>query len=197
MIGVVRAAWQSHTLGGVAFYLTLAVWIGLEVRQAGRTRENATRTDRHSRFAVAIGEILGWSIAINGPRIAPGLTWSGSAWVVVGLTVWWCGIALRAWSFQTLGRYFTFVVMTSEDQPVIEAGPYRWVRHPSYLAIELCMIGVGLTFSNALSLIGASVATLVGLIVRIRVEETALRAALGERYDDFCRSRRRLVPFVW
>ncbi len=197
MIGAVRAAWQSHTLGSVAFYLTLAVWIGLEVRQAGKTRENATRTDRHSRVAVAIGEILGWSFAINGPRVAPGLTWSGSAWVIVGLAVWWCGIALRAWSFQTLGRYFTFVVMTSEDQPVIEAGPYRWVRHPSYLAIELCMIGMSLTFSNALSLIGASVATLVGLIVRIRVEETALRAALGERYDDFCRSRRRLVPFVW
>ena len=197
MTGVVRVVGQSNAWWSVAFYVTLAVWVALEASRVRTTRENATRTDRHSRVAVAIGEILGWSFAINGPRVAPGLTWSGSAWVIVGLAVWWCGIALRAWSFQTLGRYFTFVVMTSEDQPVIEAGPYRWVRHPSYLAIELCMIGMSLTFSNALSLIGASVATLVGLIVRIRVEETALRAALGERYDDFCRSRRRLVPFVW
>ena len=182
---------------GAAFYVTVATWIVLEVRQARRTREGATASDRNSRVAVALGEIGGWIIAINGPSLAPALSWRGHGWIAAGLVVWWCGIALRAWSFRTLGHYFTFVVMTSHDQPVIDSGPYRIVRHPSYLAIELCMVGVGLTFSNPVSLVGATLATLVGLVVRIRVEEEALHAALGNRYGDFCRTRKRLVPFVW
>jgi isoprenylcysteine carboxyl methyltransferase (ICMT) family protein YpbQ len=41
-------------------------------------------------------------------------------------------VALRGWSFAALGQYFTFTVMVSSDQPVVTAGPYRVLRHPSY-----------------------------------------------------------------
>ena len=70
-------------------------------------------------------------------RISPEVAW-------IGLVVFWFGIALRFWSFQALGRYFTFIVQTSADQPVITSGPYRFVRHPSYAAVLLMVMGVGL-----------------------------------------------------
>jgi protein-S-isoprenylcysteine O-methyltransferase Ste14 len=115
----------------------------------------------------------------------------------LSLSVLWCGMGLRWWSFRTLGRYFTFNVMTSRDQPVITAGPYRVLRHPGYTGMLLALLGLGLAFGNWLSLAGLMVCASIGLLNRIRVEEAALSTALGERYADFAHTRKRLIPYVW
>jgi protein-S-isoprenylcysteine O-methyltransferase Ste14 len=54
----------------------------------------------------------------------------------------------RVWSRFSLGRYFTYTVQTSSDQPVITNGPYRFVRHPSYTGVLLMVLGAGLAWSN-------------------------------------------------
>jgi len=109
----------------------------------------------------------------------------------------WTGLGLRWWCFQTLGRYFTFSVMTSADQSVITSGPYRVLRHPSYAGILLIVLGLGLTLGDWLSLAAIMVFIGIGLLNRIRVEEAALSEALGPRYTDFASTRKRLVPYVW
>jgi protein-S-isoprenylcysteine O-methyltransferase Ste14 len=115
----------------------------------------------------------------------------------IGLVLLWCGLGLRLWSFQTLGRYFTFTVQTSPDQPVISAGPYRVIRHPGYAGMLLAVIGLGFTIDNWVSLVVLTGAVASGLIYRIVVEERALSRDLGGRYQAYARSRRRLIPFVW
>ena len=115
----------------------------------------------------------------------------------VGLLLIWSGIALRVWCFQTLGRYFTFTVMTSPDQRVVDRGPYRLLRHPSYSAILLILAGIGLTYGNWLSLAALVVLPLAGFVNRIRIEESALSATLGDAYTTYASRRRRLIPFVW
>ncbi len=116
---------------------------------------------------------------------------------VIGLVVLWCGFGLRLWSFQTLGRYFTFTVQTSAEQPVISAGPYRLLRHPGYAGILLAVIGVGCTIDNWVSLVVLVVAIASGLIYRITVEERALSRDLDGRYQSYAEHRKRLVPFLW
>ena len=66
----------------------------------------------------------------------------------IGLVVLWCGIGLRVWSFRTLGRYFTFTVQTSQDQPVIAAGPYRAIRHPGYAGLIMLIIAICSAINN-------------------------------------------------
>ena len=97
----------------------------------------------------------------------------------------------------SLGKYFTVVIRTGEDQPVVDRGPYRVLRHPSYTGLLLMFAGVGLMVGNWLSVAGAVVVVLVALIHRIRIEERALTAALGDRYRAFAASRARLIPYVW
>ena len=109
----------------------------------------------------------------------------------------WLGIGLRWWSIRTLGRYFTYRVMTSATQPVIAAGPYRLLRHPSYLGMVLALAGSGLSLGNWLSLASLVALPLVGLLIRIRVEEAALPHSLGPAYAAYARSRKRLLPFIW
>ncbi len=132
------------------------------------------------------------------PRIVPGADIHPPfVAVVVGIVVFSAGEALRVWARATLGRYFTYAVMTSRDQPVITSGPYRFVRHPSYTGVLLIALGVGLAFANWLGLAAIAVATLAGLRYRIHVEERALLEDLGERYAAFAEHRKRLIPSVW
>jgi protein-S-isoprenylcysteine O-methyltransferase Ste14 len=125
--------------------------------------------------------------------VVPGGAWSFGVGAVAG----GCGLVLRWWSFVILGRYFTVVVKTSPDQPVIDRGPYRVLRHPSYTGLLLCFAGVGLMLGNWLAALASTIVVLIGVLLRIRVEERALVAALGDRYRAFGEGRARLVPYIW
>lgn len=58
------------------------------------------------------------------------------------------GIALRWYSAAILGKYFTFDVAIQSGQTLVEAGPYRYVRHPSYTGALLTLFGFGLALGN-------------------------------------------------
>jgi protein-S-isoprenylcysteine O-methyltransferase Ste14 len=109
----------------------------------------------------------------------------------------WLGLLVRWSSFVSLGKYFTVVLKTSEDQPVVQRGPYRFLRHPSYTGLLLVFAGLGLMLGNWVSAVGAVGLVLIALAYRIRVEERALIAAVGDRYQEFAASRARLIPYVW
>jgi protein-S-isoprenylcysteine O-methyltransferase Ste14 len=116
---------------------------------------------------------------------------------ILGIVAAWGGIALRLSAFRALGRYFTFHVETRPDQPVIATGPYRLLRHPSYTAIWLILVGVALMCGTWVGLAATVLLPAIGLAVRIRVEERVLTAELGEAYVEFASTRKRVIPFVW
>jgi protein-S-isoprenylcysteine O-methyltransferase Ste14 len=170
----------------------------LELRQSTNRRPEGVTADKGSRLVLRLAITVGTIGAIVASRSAPAAAIGPTALAAwFGLGVLWCGIALRLWSFRTLGRYFTFTVQTSGDQPVIASGPYRVVRHPSYAGILLAVVGVGLTIGNWLSLISVTVAVACGLAFRIHVEERALLRDLGDDYRNYAATRKRLVPFLW
>ena len=70
-----------------------------------------------------IVSFLPWLI-IPYPRIA---LYAGTGLLIAGSL-------LRRYCFRILGKYFTAAVTVSADQPVIDKGPYRWIRHPGYAA---------------------------------------------------------------
>src|SRR5205807_1465344 len=71
-----------------------------------------------------------------------------------GLALMVTGVVIRQYAIAVLGRYHTMDVTTRQDQPLVEAGPYRWVRHPSYSGAFLTVIGILLCSTNWLSLAG-------------------------------------------
>jgi protein-S-isoprenylcysteine O-methyltransferase Ste14 len=172
------------------------VWLLVELRTSTNRRPEATKSDGGSRQYIRAASFVGILGAvvltrnIRSGRISPDVAW-------VGLVVFWCGMALRFWSFHALGRYFTFTVQTSADQPVITGGPYRFVRHPSYAAVLLMVMGVGLFLESWWSFAWLTASVLCGLLFRIRVEERALLLQLGDRYDSYAAGHKRLVPFIW
>lgn len=106
------------------------------------------------------------------------------------------GLALRWTSVMFLGRYFTVNVTVLQDHRVVDSGPYRYVRHPSYSGLLLAFLGLGLFFNNWLSLVIVVVPVTIALVYRIRVEEAALGAAMGAEYAAYCARTKRLVPGI-
>jgi protein-S-isoprenylcysteine O-methyltransferase Ste14 len=177
-------------------FVTLALWLALELRQGLRHRPEATSSDAGSRPVIQLspGIVGGLLVRRSLPSfsVRPEVL---ASWI--GVIFVWCGIILRFWSFHTLGRYFTLTVQTSADQPVISAGPYRVIRHPSYAGILLIVLGAGFLIGNWVSLVLLTVAASCGLVYRIRVEERALSRDLGGKYQLYAEGRKRLVPFIW
>lgn len=104
---------------------------------------------------------------------------------------------LVMWTHALLGRSFTVQVVVRDEQQIVEAGPYRWVRHPSYAFQMLGLVGFALVLCNWVSLAVLLVLPALAYGYRMQVEERALVEALGERYASYMRRTRRLVPFVY
>jgi len=184
----------------VTLYQAVAVlWVASEV-VIGMTRDaplRSTGQDRLSGPAVIFFVILSvWAGYFAGRAFpAAAITPGHSVVSGLGIAVALAGIAVRWWAVLTLGPFFTTRVMTRPDQTVVQSGPYRLVRHPSYTGMLITVFGMLLTSANWVSL-ACFVIALPGLAYRIRVEEQALIGALGEPYRDYMRRTRRLVPFV-
>jgi len=188
---------ETHPIGGV--WIAVAAVAGvIELAGAGRQRAEATRKDRGSQVVLRLCVIPAVVLLVLSPRIAPAAEIRPPLDpVVVGIGIFAAGEALRVWSKVALGRYFTYTVQTSSDQPVITNGPYRSLRHPSYTGILLMAIGAGAVWGNWLGLGVLTVMTLAGLAYRIHVEEKALLEELGDRYRTYAEHHKRLIPFVW
>ena len=101
-----------------------------------------------------------------------------------GLILWLASGVLWIATFVFLGRNLTDTVVTRKVHTLVTGGPYRWVRHPFYVAILLHMTGAALITGNAFLLAtGAAVFSLLAL--RTRREEDALRARFEAAYVDY------------
>jgi protein-S-isoprenylcysteine O-methyltransferase Ste14 len=194
---VIRPAFAAVPVANALFLCAVVVWILSEFQQALRRRPKAAKSDRYSLFVLRLCIATGVLLALFALRVTTTSFGFNPVLFGGGLVLIWTGMALRWWSFWTLGRYFTFAVMTSADQPVITTGPYRHVRHPGYAGILLSLAGVGLAFGNWLSLAALLVPPLIGFAYRIRVEEAALSTALGVSYTSYAERRKRVLPFLW
>lgn len=119
-------------------------------------------------FLLHLGWMLGWLLeGLARQQLSP---------------IWWLWLAvfvlaqgLRYWAIQSLGRYWNTRIIIVPGAKKIASGPYRYLRHPNYLAVALELLSLPLIFN---AWITALAATLLNawllLTVRIPAEEKAL-----------------------
>jgi len=90
-------------------------------------------------------------------------------------------MALRYWAIGTLGRRWSPRVVVLPGAPPVAAGPYRFLRHPNYLAVAAEIAALPLVHGAWLSALLFSAANTAVLRARIRTEERALAAAAEAR----------------
>lgn len=162
-----------------------------------RRRPGAGGVDRKMRIwaaALTLGHLvlalldvgrLHWSATVPAPLRALGLvTFAGSS-------------ALLVWAV-AVNRFFSPVVRVQAERGhhVITAGPYRYVRHPGYMAMIVWLPASGLAIGSWWSLAPALAYSLL-VLRRVLIEDAYLQAHL-ERYAAYCQEvRYRLMPGVW
>lgn len=101
-------------------------------------------------------------------------------------------MALRYWAIATLGDRWTTRIYVVPGEPPVVGGPYRWLRHPNYLAVVLEVAALPLVHTAWLTALVASIANAFLLRIRIRAEEEALESQSD--YRGSFGSLPRLVP---
>lgn len=107
------------------------------------------------------------------------------------------GILLRWWAIITLGRFFTVDVQIAKDHELVDRGPFRLVRHPSYTGVLLAFAGFAFSLANWAAFFVIVLPIFAAFLRRMKVEEQALTAALGERYESYMKRTKRLIPGVY
>lgn len=97
---------------------------------------------------------------------------------------------LRYWSIASLGPRWNTRIIVFPELPPVRRGPYRFMRHPNYLAVIIEVACVPLIHGCWLTAAVFSAGNAALLSVRIRAEE----AAMGPRYAQEFGDRLRLVP---
>ena len=114
------------------------------------------------------------------------LRWSGAAFIVS------CA-ALLIWTLPTLGTNLTDTVVTREHHTLVTRGPYRWIRHPFYVAMALVTTGSALIAANLFMFVSGAVVFAL-LALRSRVEEEQLAARFGDAYHEYKKRTGRFLP---
>lgn len=106
------------------------------------------------------------------------------------------GMMLLGVSHHHLGRSFHSLVVTKENQVLVETGPYRWIRHPIYTAYLMNYIGGGLLSSNLILTIVPATMYAILVAVRIGKEEEVLGERFGQEYIEYVERTGRLIPRI-
>ncbi len=164
----------------VAFTVLVAL-VGLErvaelvvsVRNAAWSRERGGIESglQHYPFMVVLhtGLLVGALVEawVRRPEVSPSLAWTMTLLVAASQ-------GLRWWCIGTLGRRWNTRVMVVPGMPPVDGGPYRWLRHPNYVAVvvegaALPRVHAGWVTAWVFTVLNAGL-----LAVRIRVEDRAL-----------------------
>lgn len=188
--------WPWALLFWVVFFWAFAPEFAISRRAKKRVdaKQNADRSLAVIMVGMMIGMLLAFPLAfVRATRMPASMTFP-AYWI--GMAILLAGSLLRRHCFRVLGTYFTGDVQVLSEQPVIDRGAYRWVRHPSYTGGTLMFAGLGFALTNWASLAILVLSAVVTYSYRVHVEERALVQTLGDPYVAYMKRTKRFVPFL-
>ena len=97
--------------------------------------------------------------------------------VAVGAALFIAAKILKYWAIASLGERWTFRVLVPPGSLCTLRGPYRWLRHPNYLAVAGELTGTAIAMHAPITGIPAVIGFVALMLIRIRIEEDALQQA--------------------
>ncbi len=194
-LGVFRYS-ISFDICWLIFFIVVFLWVCMEIAFAISGGKRSRRDKSlwliwiFNLSAIVIGNILR-------PVAFAHIPLNNDLLVILGTIVILLGLAFRIWSILVLGKFFTPSVVIKQDQPIIKAGPYKYLRHPAYTGGYLCFIGCGVAFGNWIGLILIMILVFIGLNYRIRQEEKILIGGFGDEYRVYIKTTKKMIPFIY
>jgi methyltransferase len=161
----------------MAWYAVLILLVGAE-----RLAELVVAR-RNTRWSLARGGVMSgrghyrWMVALHtgllaGCLIEAGLAGGSFAPAMLALVL--AAQGLRWWCVATLGRRWNTQVIVVPGLPLVTGGPYRWLRHPNYVAVAVEGAALPLVYGACVTATVFTVLNAALMVVRIRCENAAL-----------------------
>ena len=148
-------------------------------------------TARQILWTVYVTQILAVTELVYRRRVSLPLNWV----TIITSIVIALGLILRTWAVVSLGRWFTWNVTVQPGQTLVTDGPYRLVRHPSYMGAWLMFVGSCVLLRSYVAAFAASILLLLAFLRRIRHEELLMLATFPE-YEAYKETTGSLVPRI-
>jgi protein-S-isoprenylcysteine O-methyltransferase Ste14 len=200
---VLTGKWHARTIMSLEFFFNVLtkVWLVGEIlilvftttrRSAGKVQDRGTQ--------IILWIVIIASFWIDGwmHRFFPADMPGSSTWLLpAAIAILILGLVVRAVAFFSLGKAFSANVAMRAGQKLNRNGLYHFVRHPSYLGLELILFACALHARAWACFAVILIPPTLAVLYRIHVEETALHLAFGADYEDYCRNTKRLVPGIY
>ena len=173
--------------------------VAARVPHAGRSRGQESRLVRRQDLAVPLIRLVSLAVLLWAPyadRRALAVLADAPAVRGVGLGLYVIGFAGILWTGMALGKQLSLHVTIQEGHELVTTGPYRYIRHPRYLAVLAFMLGFALTFRSWAGVGGAALLALI-FLWRIHDEETLLAREFGPAWHAYASRSWRLLPRVY
>jgi protein-S-isoprenylcysteine O-methyltransferase Ste14 len=123
---------------------------------------------------------------------------SRNVWMqIAGLILILLGSMLFIWGRRTLGSYYSGHVSVVEGQPLVQNGPYRFIRHPAYMGYLLIAAGMAVGYSSLTGFIVIPILLLPAVLYRLSVEDKLLSEHFGDPFKEYASKTARLIPGIW
>lgn len=177
LFGVLAAGWATWM---APFFL---------IKKEGAKAQTLDRRARWGIFVQGIGFAILWmnNYFARSPSLAR-ITASVGFLALGGLLSWT--------SARTLGRQWRFDAGLNPDHELVQSGAYRFVRHPIYASMLCMLLGTGFLVTPMLALLAALVFCLIGLEIRVRIEDALLASRFGDAFRDYQRRVPAYLPFL-
>jgi protein-S-isoprenylcysteine O-methyltransferase Ste14 len=183
----------------IAFsYLYVFFEIFMSMRQKQKRKQDIVKSgDKASIWILSIFIGIGYllSFSIGATRIGRIYQWD--VFFTIGAILAIVGLIIRIKSILTLKQHFTYTVTKIENHELIETGLYKNIRHPGYLGQLIIFVGISTSLSNWLSILLMIIPVLFGYIYRIKTEERFMIEHMGQKYIDYQKRTKRLIPMIY
>jgi protein-S-isoprenylcysteine O-methyltransferase Ste14 len=115
--------------------------------------------------------------------------------MIMGLIITMLGLLIVLWARAILGTNWSGSVTYKEDHELILRGPFAFVRHPIYTGLALMFLGTAITIGNLGGFLGFPV-LFISCWIKLKQEETLMIKHFKERYIDYKKRVKALIPFV-
>jgi len=147
--------------------------------------------------AALVSIVFGLEYIVAPGAFAFAYSWAYPVWLRwVGAVVLPGGVALLAWAHRHLGKSFHSLIVTKQDHVFVDTGPYRFIRHPIYLAYLLNYVGGGLLAGNWVLTVVPVAAYAVLVVLRLGQEERVMISRFGDAYEAYMARTGQLVPRI-
>ena len=181
----------------IAFSILYGLFeIFMSKRSQGK-REITKSGDKGSIWLLTLSITLGYWLSFILAATKIGRIYHWNTFFAIGSILILTGLITRVTSILKLKQQFTYTVTKIENHELIETGLYKIIRHPGYLGQLIIFLGISICLSNWLSIILMIIPVLLGYLNRINVEEKFMVEQLGEKYFDYQKRTKKLIPKIY